>query len=179
MSRVGKQPVTVTSNVTVTITDDVITVQGPKGTLSHPVLPRVSVSQEDNIVQVARQDDDKASRSQHGLMRAAIQNMVTGVTEGFKKQLEVNGVGYKVSVSGKSIKLSLGFSHDVTYSIPEGISASVEGNVVTIEGIDKQAVGHSAAEIRALRKPEPYKGKGIKYVDEQIIRKAGKTAGGA
>jgi len=175
MSRVGKQPIPVPSNVTVTIETATITVNGPKGSLSQFTMPGVSVNQEDTQIIVSRADDEPKTRSKHGLMRSLVSNMVTGVTDGFKKSLEINGVGYRVALSGNSLRFNLGFSHDITYTLPEGIAATVEQNIITISGISRQQVGQVAAEIRALKKPEPYKGKGIKYVDERIIRKSGKS----
>lgn len=175
MSRIGKLPVVVPSGVTITVGDSEITVQGSKGTLTVPKLPAVSVAVEDGSARVTRGDDEKISKSQHGLQRALIQNAVTGVVSGFEKKLELNGVGFRVSGGGNQIEMALGFSHPVTYKAGEGIALNVERNIITVSGIDKQAVGQAAAEIRALKKPEPYKGKGIKYVDETILRKAGKT----
>jgi len=175
MSRVGKSPITVPSGVSVTITDDVITVSGSKGTLSQFTMPDITVKQEDNQIIVTRANDEPKVRAKHGLMRALINNMVEGVTNGFSKQLEINGVGFRVQSQGTNLKFNLGFSHDVVYALPTGITATIEGNVVTISGISRQQVGQVAAEIRALKKPEPYKGKGIKYVDERIIRKSGKS----
>jgi len=177
MSRVGKSPVSIPSGVTVTVTDSKIAVVGPKGQLERELLPTVSVKVEGEEVIVSRHDDQKASKAQHGLTRALINNMVQGVSQGFSKKLEVNGVGFKVNLAGKNLKLSLGFSHDINYTVPEGVELAVEQNVITVTGIDKQQVGQVAAEIREYKKPEPYKGKGIKYEDEHIIRKSGKTAG--
>lgn len=177
MSRIGKLPVKIPEGVTVEVTADSVNVKGPKGELSQFTMPEVTVEVKDGEVIISRIDDEKVSRAKHGLMRSLIQNMVEGVTEGFKKQLEVNGVGFKINLAGKDLKLALGYSHEVVFNIPEGITASVEQNIITIEGIDKQQVGQVAAEIRALRKPEPYKGKGIRYVGEYIVSKAGKTAG--
>lgn len=177
MSRVGKLPVPIPSGVTVTVADNKITVAGPKGQLERELLPTVTVKVEGDEVLVSRHDDQKASKAQHGLTRALINNMVLGVTEGFTKKLEVNGVGFKVNLQGNNLKLSLGFSHDIDYAIPEGVEVAVEQNNITISGIDKQQVGQVAAEIREYKKPEPYKGKGIKYEGEYIIRKSGKTAG--
>ena len=152
-------------------------VKGPKGELSMALPPRVSAAIEGSVVTVSVVDpelvDDKAK---WGLTRRLIENLVLGVTKGFSKQLEINGVGYKVAMQGKDLKLDVGFSHDVVYVIPAGITAAVEKNVITISGIDKQLVGETAAQIRKIKKPEPYKGKGIKYVDEVIQRKAGKAA---
>ncbi len=178
MSRVGKQPITIPAGVTVSVSGKNISVEGPKGTLSSQMQSYTKVAVNEGVVQVDRTDDSKLARARHGLQRALIQNMVTGVHEGFKKQLEVNGVGYKADVSGKTLKLALGFSHPVNYQIPEAIEIAVDGNLINVSGIDRQKVGQVAAEIRSLRKPEPYKGKGIKYIDEQIVRKAGKTATG-
>ncbi len=174
MSRIGKLPIEVPAGVTITV-DGNVTVTGPKGTLSTFVLPHVELKNEDNVLTVIRKSDEKIARAQHGLMRALINNMVVGVTKGFEKKLEINGVGYRVSGGGQAITMSLGFSHPVEYKAMEGVSLTVEKNVITVTGIDKQKVGQVAAEIRSLKKPEPYKGKGIKYVGEVILRKAGKT----
>jgi large subunit ribosomal protein L6 len=175
MSRVGKSPITIPSGVSVAINTANITVTGPKGDLEQFTMPGITVSQENTELVVKRANDEPVSRSKHGLMRALIQNMVTGVTEGFTKQLEINGVGYRVNLAGTNLKFNLGFSHEIVYPLPVGITAQVEQNVITISGISKQQVGQVAAEIRALKKPEPYKGKGIKYTDERIIRKSGKS----
>jgi large subunit ribosomal protein L6 len=175
MSRIGKLPVPIPSGVTITVDQGTITVQGPKGTLEHFVLPEVNIAIEDSQASISRKNDEKLARSQHGLMRALISNMVTGVTKGFEKKLELNGVGFRVSGGGNSLELGIGFSHPVKYQAKEGVTLNVEKNIITVSGIDKQKVGQAAAEIRALKKPEPYKGKGIKYVGEQILRKAGKT----
>ena len=175
MSRVGKQPITVPGGVTVAIESQTITVTGPKGSLSQFTMPGVTVTQAENQIVVTRANDEPKLRSKHGLMRALVNNMVSGVTEGFTKSLEINGVGYRVAQAGSDLRFNLGFSHDITYKLPEGISASIEQNVITITGISRQQVGQVAAEIRALKKPEPYKGKGIKYVGERIIRKSGKS----
>ncbi len=175
MSRVGKSPITVPSGVTIDIASDVITVSGSKGTLTQPTLDDITVTQEGEIVTVTRANDMPKVRAKHGLMRALLQNMVTGVSQGFSKQLEINGVGYRVAMAGADLKFNIGLSHDVTYKIPAGITATIEQNVITVSGIDRQQVGQVAAEIRSLKKPEPYKGKGIKYVGERIIRKSGKS----
>ena len=175
MSRVGKMPITVPSGVTVTADNDTITVNGPKGSLTQFSMPGIKISQASGEVSVERASEDRFTRSKHGLMRSLVNNMVTGVSQGFEKKLEINGVGYRVQQQGADLKFNLGFSHDITYKVPEGVQASVEQNVITISGIDKQKVGQAAAEIRALKKPEPYKGKGIKYADERIIRKSGKS----
>jgi large subunit ribosomal protein L6 len=175
MSRIGKQPIAVPSGVTITVDPDTITVAGSKGTLSQFTMPGVSVKQEEGNVVVTRENDEPKNRAKHGLMRSLINNMVVGVSQGFSKQLEINGVGFRVALAGQDLKMNLGFSHEVIYKLPQGIQAVVEQNKITISGIDKQQVGQVAAEIRALKKPEPYKGKGIKYVDERIIRKSGKS----
>ena len=175
MSRIGKLPIAIPSGVTITVDPDLITVTGSKGSLTQFTMPGVTVEQKDNEIVVTRVNDEPQNRARHGLMRALLHNMVVGVTQGFEKKLEVNGVGFRVALAGSQLRMSLGFSHEVTYQIPEGITAKVEQNVITISGISKQQVGQVAAEIRALKKPEPYKGKGIKYVDERIIRKAGKS----
>jgi len=175
MSRIGKLPIAIPSGVTITVDSGYVTVTGPKGTLTQFVLPEVDVTVEDGTLTVTRKSDEKLSRSQHGLMRALINNMVVGVTSGFEKKLEINGVGFRVSGGGNQIEMGLGFSHPVKYQSKDGVSLAVEKNVITVSGISKQQVGQVAAEIRELKKPEPYKGKGIKYVGEQIVRKAGKT----
>lgn len=175
MSRVGKQPIAIPSGVTITLDPDTITVAGSKGTLSLNQLADITVKNEDGTVTVTRANDEPKVRAKHGLMRSLINNMVVGVSQGFSKQLEVNGVGFRVALAGTDLKMNLGFSHEVIYHLPQGITATVEQNKITISGIDKQQVGQVAAEIRALKKPEPYKGKGIKYSDERIIRKSGKS----
>jgi large subunit ribosomal protein L6 len=175
MSRIGKLPIDIPSGVTITIDPDTITVAGSKGTLSQFTMPGITVKYEDNQILVSRENDEPKNRSKHGLMRTLISNMVVGVSQGFSKQLELNGVGYRVAQAGNGLKLNLGFSHDVNFALPTGITATVEQNVITISGISKQQVGQVAAEIRALKKPEPYKGKGLKYVGERIIRKSGKS----
>lgn len=175
MSRIGKQPVVVPSGVAIEIASDNITVNGPKGSLTQPLLSGITVALEDNQLLVKRANNDAPLRAKHGLMRSLIQNMVTGVSTGFTKQLELNGVGYRVALAGTGLKMNLGFSHEVTYDLPSGITAKVEQNIITISGTSKQQVGQVAAEIRALKKPEPYKGKGLKYVGERINRKSGKS----
>jgi large subunit ribosomal protein L6 len=175
MSRIGKQPIDIPSGVTITVDPDWITVAGSKGTLKQFTMPGVTVKQEENKVIVTRENDEAENRARHGLMRSLVANMVEGVSKGFEKKLELNGVGFRVSLAGNGLKFNIGFSHEVNYALPQGVSASVEGNVITVSGIDKQQVGQIAAEIRALKKPEPYKGKGIKYVGERIIRKSGKS----
>lgn len=175
MSRIGKAPIAIPSGVNVTIADDKITVAGSKGTLEQFTMPGITVAQEENNIIVTRVDDEAMHRSKHGLMRTLVSNMVTGVSQGFSKKLEINGVGFRVALAGNALKFNLGFSHEIVYDLPQGITAVVEQNTITISGIDKQQVGQVAAEIRALKKPEPYKGKGIKYADERILRKSGKS----
>lgn len=175
MSRIGKLPIQIPSGVTVDLGTDNITVTGPKGSLSQFTIPGITVTQQDNELVVTRVDDTPPMRSKHGLMRSLINNLVGGVTTGFSKKLEINGVGFRANVQGQTLNLSVGFSHEVKYTIPQGITITVEQNIITVSGIDKQQVGQVAAEIRAIKKPEPYKGKGIKYDDERIIRKSGKS----
>lgn len=175
MSRIGKLPIAIPSGVTITVDPNEITVAGPKGTLKQFTMPGVTATVEDGVMSVTRINDEPANRAKHGLMRALLNNLVTGVTSGFSKKLEINGVGYRVALQGADLKFNLGFSHDVIYKMPAGVTASVEQNTITVTGIDKQQVGQIAAEIRALKKPEPYKGKGIKYAGERIVRKSGKS----
>ncbi len=175
MSRIGKLPVEIPAGVTITVDSELIKVNGPKGNLEEKLLPEVKVAVDGNTLTVTRNSDEKLSRSQHGLMRSLIFNMVEGVTKGFEKKLEVSGVGFKIALQGNTLVLNLGFSHPVEYVAPEGITLAVDKMNISIQGISKQRVGQIAAEIRALKKPEPYKGKGIKYEGEYIIRKAGKT----
>lgn len=175
MSRVGKLPITIPSGVTITIDDDEITVAGGKGTLKQFAMPSITVTQEGQELIVARANDEPKIRAKHGLMRALLNNMVNGVSQGFSKKLEINGVGYRVAAQGSDLKLNLGFSHDVIYKVPAGITTSIEQNTITVSGISRQQVGQVAAEIRALKKPEPYKGKGIKYEGERLVRKSGKS----
>ena len=175
MSRIGKLPISVPSGVTVTVKDGDITVKGPKGELATPACPLLNYDVEASQVTITRSDESREARAQHGLRRTLLANCVTGVTAGFKKTLEIIGVGYKVGVKGSQVELALGFSHPVVIDLPKGIEASVEGQKLTLSGIDKVLVGETAARIRRLRKPEPYKGKGIKYENEQIRRKVGKS----
>ncbi len=176
MSRIGKLPVAVPSGVDVTLQDSTVHVKGPKGELSQHILPVVTVTIEDGQVVVARKSEDKPGRSAHGLTRTLVANMIDGVTKGFRKSLELQGVGYRVNKAGNDLNFSLGYSHPVTYSAPEGIAFTVEGtNKVHVDGIDKQRVGQVAAEIRNLRPPEPYKGKGVRYEGEKIRKKLGKA----
>jgi len=175
MSSIGKQPITVPAGVTITVDEQAIVVKGPKGELSQFMMPGILVKVDGETVTVSRVSDEKEHRSKHGLMRTLINNMIVGVTNGFEKKLEINGVGFRVALAGAGLKLNLGFSHDVIYNLPDGIQAKVEQNTITISGISKQLVGQVAAEIRALKKPEPYKGKGIQYVGERVLRKSGKS----
>ena len=176
MSRIGRLPVAIPAGVTVDIAEgNKVTVKGPKGTLERVLPAEMDIKMEDGHVVVARPNDLKKMKSLHGLTRTLIHNMVVGVSEGYQKVLEVNGVGYKAAKSGKKLTLSLGYSHPVEMEDPEGLESVVEGNKITVKGIDKEKVGQYAAEIRDKRRPEPYKGKGIKYADEVIRRKVGKT----
>lgn len=177
MPRIGKQPIIIPEGIQVTIKDGVIEVFGSKGKLTENLVPNVDVEIKDREVLVSvKNPEDKEQRSRWGLQRSLINNMVVGLIEGFTKQLEVNGVGYKVALQGKKIILNVGYSHPVNYDLPEEVDAQVEKNLITLTSIDKQLVGRIAAEIRAVRKPEPYKGKGIKYLEEVIRRKEGKVA---
>jgi len=178
MSRIGEAPITIRDGVTVTVENLNVEVKGPKGTLSQSIPSDISVKVDNGSVLISRSSEEKPVRSVHGLIRSLINNMIDGVVDGYEKKLEVNGVGYKVNLSGKTLKMSLGFSHDVEFTAPEGVDLAVDGNSITVTGIDKQRVGQAAAEIRELRKPEPYKGKGIMYADEYVIRKTGKSAVG-
>lgn len=175
MSRVGKLPIKVPSGVTITVDPDTITVAGSKGTLTQFMMEGINLEQNDGVLTVSRINDEPKIRAKHGLMRALVNNMVVGVSQGFSKKLEIIGVGYRVALAGSSLKMNLGFSHEVVFALPAGVTATVEQNTITITGISKQQVGQVAAEIRALKKPEPYKGKGIKYEGERIIRKSGKS----
>lgn len=175
MSRVGKLPIQIPSGVTITVDPDFVTVQGSKGTLKQFTMPGITVKQEGDEIIVSRANDEQMLRAKHGLMRTLVSNMVVGVSQGFSKKLEINGVGYRVAAQGTDLKFNLGFSHDVIFKLPQGVTATIEQNTITISGIDKQQVGQVAAEIRALKKPEPYKGKGIKYAGERILRKSGKS----
>jgi large subunit ribosomal protein L6 len=179
MSRIGKKEITLPKGVEVKKNGNAVTVKGPKGTLSTELIPGIDVKIENNVVQFTRADEEKKSRAFHGLVRALVANNVRGVTEGFKKELDIVGVGYRAEVKGKEVVFQLGYSHPVRFAIPKGIDIAVDAKSghITITGIDKQQVGQTAAEIRSLREPDPYKGKGIKYSDEVIRRKAGKAAG--
>ena len=176
MSRIGRKPINIPAGVEVTFENSVMTVKGPKGTLTQKINPNMTVEINEGIIEVKRPNDDKQNRSLHGLTRTLIANMMVGVTEGYKKQLEVNGVGYRCQKQGKQLVMNLGFSHNVVFEDTEDITIEVPGpNSIIIHGADKQKVGQFAAEIREKRPPEPYKGKGIKYIDEHIRRKEGKT----
>ena len=175
MSRIGKLPIDVPQGVTITVDSSEISVKGPKGELTVPHLSDVTVTLEGTQAIVTRKDDERIAKAQHGLQRALLNNAVIGVTKGFERKLEVNGVGFRVNGGGQAIEMSLGFSHPVKYEAPAGVTLTVEKMTITVSGIDKQQVGQVAAEIRALKKPEPYKGKGIKYAEEIILRKAGKA----
>lgn len=175
MSRIGKQPITVPEKVNVTISDRKIDVKGPKGELSFTHHEGVTVGEEDKNLIVKPVDASNKNRALWGLTRTLVNNMMVGVTTGFTKNLEFNGVGYKAAVKGRSLVLNLGYSHPIDYELPEGVDAKVTKNVIELSGCNKELVGFAAAKIRSFRKPEPYKGKGIKYSDETIIRKAGKT----
>ncbi|MBI3291097.1 50S ribosomal protein L6 [Candidatus Falkowbacteria bacterium] len=177
MSRIGKQKVTIPDGVDIKLDGNKITVKGPKGELSREINRLVKVKQKDDgLIVTVKNPEEKNQRALWGLYQRLIGNMITGATQGFSKQLEINGVGYRAALAGKVLNLQLGYSHPIDYKIPEGIEISVEKNIITVSGSDKQSVGQTAAEIRSLRKPEPYKGKGIKYRDEVIRRKVGKAA---
>ncbi len=180
MSRVGRMPITVPSGVKVSIADGVFVAEGPRGKVSERLLDGIPVEIEDGVVRVSRNGESGDLRSRHGLVRSLLANAVHGVAEGFSKNLEIHGVGYRAEVKGREIHLALGFSHPVIYSIPEGIEVEIDKqNRITVSGAKRQQVGQVAAEIRALRKPEPYKGKGIRYADEEVRRKVGKAGAAA
>ena len=176
MSRIGRRPVAIPSGVSVELVGGELHVKGPKGSLRAPLPPSVSVELADGQARFTRSDDRKPSRAYHGLARATLANMVRGVTEGFTRELQIEGVGYRAEISGRKLTLALGFSHPVVVEVPEGLSVAVEGqNKIRVSGSDREQVGQFASEIRALRPPEPYKGKGIRYADERIRRKVGKA----
>jgi large subunit ribosomal protein L6 len=180
MSRVGKQPITVPSGVTISTSPGTVQVKGPKGTLSAAVSPLVELKVEGGTLNITRREDTREARSVHGLTRKLVSNMVTGVSDGFRRVLEINGVGYRAEAKGNAIQLALGYSHPILFPLPQGVQAKVDKQtVVTLEGADRQVLGETAAAIRKLRPPEPYKGKGIKYAEETIRRKAGKAVGAA
>ena len=176
MSRIGRKPITVPAGVTIELNGQHVKVTGAKGVLELDLLPGIAVGQDGGVLNVTKQVETPETGRSYGLMRTLIDNMVVGVSQGFTRQLEINGVGFRASVAGSTITLSLGFSHPVVFELPQGVEARIEKNLITLTGFDKQAVGQVAANLRALKKPEPYKGKGIKYVEERIRRKAGKTA---
>ena len=176
MSRIGKLPITISKGVKISFDDSILTVQGPMGELSRRIMPNVKLDFSENEITVGCNGDDISVRSAHGLTRTLINNMVVGVTTGFQKKLEINGVGYRAELKDKTLVLSLGFSHQILFEIPEGISIDINKMTeLLVKGFDKELVGQTAAKIRSFRPPEPYKGKGIKYADETIVRKAGKT----
>ncbi|MFM7262160.1 MAG: 50S ribosomal protein L6 [Acidimicrobiales bacterium] len=176
MSRIGKSPITIPSGVEVSIAGRTVSVKGPKGQLSREIPGDIIVRKEENTLLVERPDDSRTNRSLHGLSRTLVNNMVVGVTDGFSKELEIVGVGYRAEAQGQNLRLALGFSHPVTVPAPAGITFEVPAQTkVIVKGIDKELVGQVAANIRSIRKPEPYKGKGVRYADERVLRKAGKT----
>ena len=176
MSRIGRLPIPVPAGVDVAIDGSSVTVKGPKGSLTHSVVEPIAVAKDGNELKVTRPDDDRDSRARHGLTRTLLNNMVVGVTQGYSKQMEIVGVGYRVAAKGKDLEFALGYSHPVPVPAPEGISFVVESPIkFRVEGIDKQQVGEVAANIRKLRKPDPYKGKGVRYAGEVVRRKVGKT----
>jgi len=179
MSRIGKKPIELPKGVEIKHDANSVTIKGPKGTVSTPLVPGIGVKVENNVLQFTRGDEESRTRAFHGLMRALVANNVRGVSEGFKRELDIVGVGYRAEVKGKEVVFQLGYSHPVRFPIPQGIDITVDAKSghITVTGIDKQKVGQTAAEIRSLREPDPYKGKGIKYSDEIIRRKAGKAAG--
>jgi large subunit ribosomal protein L6 len=177
MSRIGRKALEIPKGVQVSITKDSISAKGPKGNLSVKKHKDIEVKEDKGVLTFTRDGELGPVRAAHGLMRALVNNMLTGVTKGFERKLEINGVGYKAEIKGSNITLSLGYSHPIDYKLPDGISAKVDKSLLILAGIDRQALGAAAAEIRSFRPPEPYKGKGIKYIEETIIRKAGKTAG--
>ncbi|MDH6059258.1 50S ribosomal protein L6 [Chrysosporum bergii ANA360D] len=179
MSRIGKQPITIPAKVAVTIDGSKVLVKGPKGELSRTLSNNVIVSQQGEILQVTRRDDTRVSRQMHGLSRTLVANMVQGVSQGFQRRLEIQGVGYRAQVQGRNLVLNIGYSHQVQIVPPDGVQFAVENNTnVIVSGYDKEIVGNMAAKIRAVRPPEPYKGKGIRYAGEVVRRKAGKTGKG-
>lgn len=176
MSRVGKKPVPKDPKTTkVTFADRVLTVEGPKGTLSRTIHPDVDLNIEDEQIFLTVRRNDKKTKAHWGTARALVANMVTGVSQGFERVLEINGIGYRAEVKGNNVDLHLGFSHPISFELPEGISAQVEKNTLRLSGIDKEKLGFAASSIRNFRPPEPYKGKGVKYIEEYVVRKAGKT----
>ena len=175
MSRLGRKPIAVPKGVNITIGADAVTVKGPKGELKRAVPEGVSVKNEGGNLVVSRASDSRDHRARHGLVRALLANMVKGVTDGFERKLEINGVGYRAEVAGQKLTLALGYSHPVVYDLPKGIGAKVDKNLVILTGSDRELLGETAAKVRSFRPPEPYKGKGVKYLEEHIRRKVGKT----
>lgn len=175
MSRVGKKPISIPDKTTLTYKDKVLTVKGQKGTLTRTIHPAVDLQIDDGLVTVTMWKENKTNRALQGLTRSLVSNMVIGVTSGFERTLEISGIGYRAEVKGKSIEFNLGYSHPISFALPDGVSASINRNVIKLNSFDKELLGQSAAKIRQLRPPEPYKGKGIKYAEERIQRKAGKT----
>jgi large subunit ribosomal protein L6 len=176
MSRVGKVPIPIPKDVKITLTDSILKVVGPKGQLSHRIPSEIAVSIEPEQLMVKRPDDHRTTRSLHGLTRVLVANMITGVTQGFEKKLEIQGIGYRADLQGKTLRLTLGFSHPVLFPLPEGVKVEVERQTsITVKGIDKQQVGSVAAKIRSFKPPDPYKGKGIRYANEYVRLKVGKA----
>ena len=176
MSRIGKQPMTLPAGTTAAVADGIVTVKGPKGELTLKVPATVGVEVEGSVLKVVRKGDDKQSRADHGTTRALLANMAAGVKDGYSRDLEIQGVGFKAAIAGKQLTLNVGYSHPVEYTVPDGVTVTVADNVnLKVSGIDKQLVGQVSARIRSFRPPEPYKGKGIRYKDERVRRKAGKT----
>jgi large subunit ribosomal protein L6 len=175
MSRIGKLPIELPKGVSFEVKEDVIRVKGPKGQLERANNKYVTFDVKENVLTVNRNDDSRESRSMHGLMRALTFNMVKGVSDGFERKLEINGVGYRAEVKGQQLVMQLGFSHPIEYDVPKGVDAKVEKNIITLSGIDKELLGQTAAKVRSFRPPEPYKGKGVKYAEERIQRKVGKA----
>ena len=176
MSRIGRKPITVPTGVTVELEGQHVKVTGPKGLLELTVLPGIKIEQAEGTLNLSKEVETPETGRSYGLMRTLVDNMVVGVSQGFTRALEINGVGFRAALAGNTITLSLGFSHPVVFTLPQGVEAKIEKNLITLSGFDKQLVGQVAANLRSLKKPEPYKGKGIKYVEETIRRKAGKTA---
>ena len=175
MSRIGKQPIQIPKAVTIDLKEDVLSVKGPKGGLLRKIHPKVSLQMDDNQISISVDEESRETNAIHGLYRALIANMVTGVSEGFERVLEIVGIGYRAELSGSVATFHLGYSHPIKYELPKGVDAKIEKAKITLTGIDKEVLGMTAAKIRSFRKPEPYKGKGIKYAEEYIKRKAGKT----
>lgn len=175
MSRVGKQPIIIPEKTEVVYKDGVVTIKGEKGSLSQQINPAVDLDIKDSVISVTMESETRANRALQGMTRSIVASMVLGVSKGFERNLEINGIGYRAEVNGKTVVLNLGYSHPINFELPEGVTAEVDRSIIKLFGIDKQKLGQTAASIRKLRPPEPYKGKGIKYAEERIIRKAGKT----